>query len=144
MLLIVQCGTPPYVSPAHNAPIIARELHKYGQKLKPLLEPSVTVVIIVAQDMVEHRKKSWELYGYDFMVDEQFQPWLIEINSSPACDYSTKVCHGRQASYTNTRAGRCPHIKLLLTIIATCHGPGDDVFTGWIHSTRHTYGGGKC
>lgn len=45
----------------------------------------------VSQDLVEHRKKSWELYGYDFMVDDQYKPWLIEINSSPACDYSTKV-----------------------------------------------------
>lgn len=48
----------------------------------------------VSQDLVEHRKKSWELYGYDFMVDDQYRPWLIEINSSPACDYSTKVVHG--------------------------------------------------
>lgn len=45
----------------------------------------------LCQDLVEHRKKSWELYGYDFMVDDQYKPWLIEINSSPACDYSTKV-----------------------------------------------------
>lgn len=44
-----------------------------------------------SQDLVEHRKNSWELYGYDFMVDDQHKPWLIEINSSPACDYSTKV-----------------------------------------------------
>jgi hypothetical protein len=41
--------------------------------------------------MIEHRKNSWELYGFDFMVDDEYNAWLIEINSSPACDYSTSV-----------------------------------------------------
>lgn len=41
------------------------------------------------QDAIQNRKKSFELFGYDFMVDDQCNPWLIEINSSPAMDYST-------------------------------------------------------
>jgi len=44
-----------------------------------------------AAEMIEHRKNSWELYGFDFMVDDEYNAWLIEINSSPACDYSTSV-----------------------------------------------------
>merc|ERR1712091_391604 len=47
-------------------------------------------------DSIQHRKNSMELYGYDFMLAEGQDPdkpdvWLIEVNSSPACDYSTPI-----------------------------------------------------
>lgn len=41
------------------------------------------------QDLVQHRPNCCELFGYDFMLDTDLTPWLIEVNSSPACDYST-------------------------------------------------------
>lgn len=47
--------------------------------------------LMCGSDAIEHRKNSWELYGFDFMLDDEFKPWLIEINSSPACDYSTSI-----------------------------------------------------
>ena len=31
------------------------------------------------------------MFGYDIMVDEDLNAWLIEVNSSPAMDYSTHV-----------------------------------------------------
>jgi len=31
------------------------------------------------------------IFGYDVMVDDDFNCWLIEVNSSPAMDYSTDV-----------------------------------------------------
>lgn len=31
------------------------------------------------------------MFGYDIMVDEDLNCWLIEVNSSPAMDYSTAV-----------------------------------------------------
>lgn len=30
-----------------------------------------------------HRKNTFELFGYDFMVDEDFRVWLIEVNTNP-------------------------------------------------------------
>jgi tubulin monoglycylase TTLL3/8 len=48
-------------------------------------------------DTVEARKGTCELFGYDFMFSEDpakprnLRTWLIEVNSSPAMDYSTEV-----------------------------------------------------
>lgn len=42
-----------------------------------------------SEDCITNRKNSFEQFGYDFMIDDELNPWLIEINSSPAMDYST-------------------------------------------------------
>ena len=33
-------------------------------------------------------QKSFELYGYDYMVDEQFNPVLIEVNTNPCLEFA--------------------------------------------------------
>lgn len=35
--------------------------------------------------------QSFQLFGFDFMVDESFKVWLIEINGAPACAQSVVV-----------------------------------------------------
>ena len=44
------------------------------------------------QDMFETKKgNQFDLFGYDIMVDDDLNCWLIEVNASPAMDYSTAV-----------------------------------------------------
>jgi tubulin monoglycylase TTLL3/8 len=60
-------------------------------KIKNRMKDIAIWSLMCGADAIEHRKNSWELYGFDYMMDDAWNPWLIEINSSPACDYSTKV-----------------------------------------------------
>ena len=60
-------------------------------KIKPKIKEIVMYSFECVQEVIDNRKNSVELYGFDFMIDEEYNPWLIEINSSPAMDYSTPV-----------------------------------------------------
>lgn len=40
---------------------------------------------------VEPRKNSFELFGFDVMIDEKYTPWLLEVNTSPCMEYSTVI-----------------------------------------------------
>ena len=51
----------------------------------------VIATILGTVDQVHGKRGSFEQIGYDMMIDENLNPWLIEINSSPAMDYSSSV-----------------------------------------------------
>ena len=39
-----------------------------------------------------HRKEhNFELFGMDFMIDSNLQPWLIEINTNPCLETSCPI-----------------------------------------------------
>lgn len=63
--------------------------------IMPQINDIITRSLLCVVDNIGHRKNSHELYGYDFMLSEgpdgRPKVWLIEVNSSPACDYSTPV-----------------------------------------------------
>ena len=40
---------------------------------------------------VNARKDCFELFGYDFMIDEAYKVWLIEINTNPAIEECSSV-----------------------------------------------------
>lgn len=38
-----------------------------------------------------HQKYTFELFGYDFIIDEDLNTWLIEINTNPCLEESNKL-----------------------------------------------------
>ena len=43
-----------------------------------------------SRKMDPHRRNcSFEIYGYDFMIDEDLKTWLIEVNTNPCLELSS-------------------------------------------------------
>jgi hypothetical protein len=38
-----------------------------------------------------NRKHCFEIFGYDYMIDTQQHPWLIEVNTNPDITLSSKL-----------------------------------------------------
>ena len=61
----------------------------FFELLQPKMKKIVIDILLCVQDMVENRKNSAEMFGFDFCIDDELKVWLIEVNASPAWDYSS-------------------------------------------------------
>lgn len=59
--------------------------------VQPQMKQIVLWSLESVQDTVMPRTNSFELFGYDFMISEDLQVWLIEVNSSPDLSHSTST-----------------------------------------------------
>lgn len=59
--------------------------------VQPNMKKAVFRSLESVQDAVQSRASSFELFGYDFMLDQDLNVWLIEVNSSPDLSYSTST-----------------------------------------------------
>ena len=40
---------------------------------------------------MEHRSNCFELFGFDVLIDENYQPWIMEINLSPSLNWDAPL-----------------------------------------------------
>ncbi|NWR01254.1 TTLL3 monoglycylase, partial [Paradoxornis webbianus] len=57
----------------------------------PGMKAAILNALRCARDQVGFRKGSFELFGADFLIGKDFQPWLLEINSCPTMSPSSVV-----------------------------------------------------
>ncbi|NWZ32962.1 TTLL3 monoglycylase, partial [Brachypodius atriceps] len=57
----------------------------------PGMKAAILNALRCARDHVGSRKGSFELFGADFLIGKDFQPWLLEINSCPTMSPSSVV-----------------------------------------------------
>jgi Tubulin-tyrosine ligase family len=39
----------------------------------------------------ERRENTFEVFGLDFMIDDQFKVWLIEVNTNPCLETTSPI-----------------------------------------------------
>lgn len=63
----------------------------HWQNIQEKIKRIVILSLLSVKHKICHRKNSHEIFGYDIMIDENLNCYLIEVNSSPAWDYSTEI-----------------------------------------------------
>jgi hypothetical protein len=68
---------------------------EFGKDCWPEIQEKIKKVVILSLESAKHklfnRKNNFENFGFDIMLDDKLNVYLIEINASPDWTYSTKV-----------------------------------------------------
>lgn len=69
-------------------------MSRHGKAITDKLFAEIELIMIRAlqsvRDIMIQDKHCFELYGYDIIFDEEFKPWLLEVNASPSLSANTE------------------------------------------------------
>ncbi|XP_049866852.1 tubulin glycylase 3A-like [Pectinophora gossypiella] len=63
----------------------------WDEVIYPGMRKSIVGIMLNCQESISYSKNRFELYGCDFILDKDYKPWLIEINSCPDLNPTTEV-----------------------------------------------------
>jgi tubulin monoglycylase TTLL3/8 len=66
----------------HTFQAYLKQIGKYEmwkERIYPGMQRAIIGTMLACQDNMDRRPNTFELYGADFMISEDFYPWLIEI-----------------------------------------------------------------
>eukprot|EP00826_Nyctotherus_ovalis_P059180 TRINITY_DN8207_c0_g1_i4.p2 TRINITY_DN8207_c0_g1~~TRINITY_DN8207_c0_g1_i4.p2 ORF type:complete len:100 (-),score=28.20 TRINITY_DN8207_c0_g1_i4:260-559(-) len=65
----------------------------FFEDLLPQMKKIVTDTFRAVYDVVDpwRRQHTFEVFGYDFMLDTKFKPYLIEVNTNPCLEFSSPL-----------------------------------------------------
>ena len=60
------------------------------------MKESVLKTFLAVKNRIDpnKRKYTFELFGFDFILDEDMNTWLIEVNTNPCLEESSKLLRG--------------------------------------------------
>jgi len=65
----------------------------FKTRIIPIIKEMICKTVISVRKKInsENRQNCFEIFGYDFIIDSDFNPWLIEVNSNPCIELSSKL-----------------------------------------------------
>jgi hypothetical protein len=83
----------------HRLAYFWKRLEAMGADITKVKNDILEIIVkslVCGEDHIEYQVNSFDLLGYDILLDANFRPWLIEINSSPSMarenDLDYQVC----------------------------------------------------
>lgn len=64
---------------------------EYTVKVDKKIQEIMTLIFTVIKDKLDRKFGCFELFGFDFLLDDNLNPYLIEINTNPAIYTDTQV-----------------------------------------------------
>ncbi len=64
--------------------------YNWKEKTLSRMKQIIIETLKSGSELIVSKPQCFEMYGFDIVLDYKYQPWLIEVNLSPACSERTK------------------------------------------------------